>query len=58
VGEANVVMGFGIDTLENVDEALFFRHPTAKATAVPPPLERRTAHKQWIRATPLSVSAF
>ena len=33
--EADVVVGFGIATLQNVDESLGFEHPKAKATSVP-----------------------
>ncbi len=35
VGEADVVVGFGIGAFENIDEALVCGHAKAKATAVP-----------------------
>jgi hypothetical protein len=35
VRDADVVVGFGMGTFQNVNESLVFGHPKAKATAVP-----------------------
>lgn len=54
-GEADVVMGLRIAALQNVDESLVFRHPKAKATAMP---DRRNAKRAQTMETRHSDGRF